>query len=95
MDGLTLDRHKVLPVLDFSELTEEEKKEYHPGYINEAEDAIFFRYLGYCYCLDDFMLSHDPDWDGYLSDTFFSGIFIKIDMERGEIEKIHAMRYFA
>lgn len=88
MDGLTLDRHKVVPVLNWLDLTEQEKKEYCIG----DSDGMFFRYLGNIYSDRDFMISHDPDWDGYLSDTFFSGIFMKFE---DDFEKVHCMRYFS
>ena len=48
------------------------------------DDAEFFIYKSHVYILDDFMrLDHrnEPDifqeWDGYLNDSFFSGIVIK------------------
>ena len=92
MDGLTMDRHKVIPALDWSDLTDEEKKEFD---WEGAKDTTFFRYLANTYSDEDFMYSHDPDWDGYLSDTFFSGVFVAFEIENGEIEKLHCMRYFS
>lgn len=48
------------------------------------EDEIdgFIKYRGYWYHSSDFMsLQHNSDlsnWDGYISDTYFSGIVIRI-----------------
>lgn len=52
------------------------------------EEEQFFNYRDTWYCLSDFMSLHNkvycsnpPDfmqgWDGYLTDSFFSGILIK------------------
>lgn len=89
MDGLTLDRHKVIPTLDWSDLTVEEKSDY--GW-DTFHEGIYFRYLGTTYSDQEFMYSHDIDWDGYLSDTFFSGVFIKFEED---FETVHCMRYFS
>ena len=46
---------------------------------NDGES--FFRYKGWCYRLGDFMrIMHDEfkGWHGYHSDSFFSGVLIKI-----------------
>jgi len=55
---------------------------------DEAYDS-FFQYRGYWYHLSDFMRI-DPGapremrkWDGYLSDSYFSGVVIKVS-EDGE-----------
>lgn len=48
----------------------------------EFEDAYFVTYKGYTYCLGDFMRTPDAcgdlvGWDGYSSDSYFSGVLIK------------------
>ena len=49
----------------------------------------FFHYRGSWYHLDDFIrisehAPFDTMWDGYLSDSFFSGILIKLLPDDGE-----------
>ena len=41
---------------------------------NEAE---FFKYKGNYYALSEFMSCYLPNWQGYYSDSAFSGILIK------------------
>lgn len=49
------------------------------------EEQYYFRYKGNIYCLCEFMAVPEQevgwmkDFDGYLSDSFFSGILIKVD----------------
>jgi hypothetical protein len=46
----------------------------------ESDDG-FFCYLGHWYHVSDFMFSHDANangWQGYASDSFFSGVVIRI-----------------
>lgn len=71
------------------ELTEEQRKEF--DYLNwqkiEAgeDNAEFFWYKDQLYDVGEFMVSSMfPEWDGYSSWTFFSGICIKFveDFER-------------
>jgi hypothetical protein len=70
------------PVIYGYELTEEQRKEF--DYLNwqkiEAgeDSADFFEYKGELYDLGEFMASSMfPEWDGYTSDTYFSGLLIK------------------
>jgi hypothetical protein len=49
----------------------------------EFEDAEFVSYKGYYYAFSDFTRIPKPSelfegWDGYTSDSFFSGVLIKI-----------------
>lgn len=70
------------------ELSEKERKEF--DYI--AQDDIgtheFFRYKGEVYDPSDFMRASDMTglggWDGYASDSYFSGIVIKYADEHFE-----------
>lgn len=47
----------------------------------ELEESFFVKYLDQYYYMGDFLkIDHTEDfknWDGYISDTFFSGILIK------------------
>ena len=53
-------------------------------YFNEEEldEQNFFKYKDYWYCLSDFLAVRDNDtfkgWDGYSSDSYFSGVLIKV-----------------
>lgn len=70
------------------ELTAKERKEF--DWMNEEEiiNSSFVRFKGWTYYIGDFMrIEHNSDlkgWDGYSSDTFFSGVLIKLDPEDGE-----------
>ena len=59
---------------------------------SEIESTLFMNYHDRWYALDDFMSLHNkihspnpPDfmdgWDGYLNDTYFSGVLIKVSEE--------------
>uniref|UniRef100_A0A6M3IYD1 Uncharacterized protein n=1 Tax=viral metagenome TaxID=1070528 RepID=A0A6M3IYD1_9ZZZZ len=68
------------------ELTEEEREEvdYYETK-EELEDASFFRYKGNTYDIGEFSRiskgTFPPFWDGYISDSFFSGILIRYPTE--------------
>ena len=68
------------------QIDEKEQKEIRKkfDYYNEEElqEQNFFKYKGYWYCLSDFLRIENNDelkgWDGYISDSYFSGVLIKI-----------------
>jgi len=68
------------------ELTEEERKEFDYYTPDMLDTATFFRYKKMVYDLGEFMWCNlngqdQPSWarwDGYLSDTYFSGILVRI-----------------
>lgn len=66
------------PVIYWDELTTKEQEEYE--YLTE-EGGSFFRYRDWTYFLGDFMRIDDnapfKGWDGYHSDSFFSGVLVK------------------
>src|SRR5271165_3694042 len=76
-------------ILYWHELTAKEQKEF--DYLDSEErqsNASFFRYRGRVYDLGEFMRVSKPmasdcqlkgiaEWDGYASDSFFSGILVK------------------
>lgn len=71
-------------VIYWHELTDKEKEEFN--YLDsedEQESAAFFRYKGWTYDLGEFMrigptrLTGWEKFDGYLSDSFFSGILVR------------------
>lgn len=73
------------------ELTEKEKAEF--DYLDDVDNAQFFRFKGLLYDIGEFSRiisqgskrchpteSDNPDfagWNGYLPDSFFSGVLIK------------------
>jgi hypothetical protein len=75
-------------LIDASELTEEEREEFDYldwDKIERGEDsASFFRYKGTLYDLGEFQRVPTVSdglyqgWDGYQSDTYFSGLLIKL-----------------
>ena len=74
------------PVLDWYDLLPKEQEEY--AYLEE-DGGSFFRYRGWTYFIGDFMrvggdfmrVGNEPhfigEWDGYHSDSFFSGVLVK------------------
>jgi hypothetical protein len=64
------------------------------------EEAQFFIYKGSLYCLSDFISTHNtmwsnpPEWmrknfDGYESDSYFSGILVKYVEEDNDYIKVY------
>jgi len=88
--------------IDAYELTEAERAEFDyldwPAIDEGRESATFVRYRGELYDLDQF--THvGPDapeafrgWHGWLADTFFSGILIKLS---GDGELATVARYYS
>ena len=69
------------PLLSWHELTEKEKKEFD---YDGMENDLFFRYRNWIHTLSDIMYidKNTPAWmqafDGYSSDSFFSGILVTL-----------------
>ena len=72
-------------IIDGSELTEKERKEFE--YIEDFSTSQFTRYKGQLYDLGEFLRvdnqwMKDKGWNGYISDSYFSGIVIRfVDSE--------------
>jgi hypothetical protein len=45
---------------------------------DEAEADGFIHYRGRWYHITDFMVTENPNWDGYYADSAFSGVYIKV-----------------
>lgn len=79
-------------IIEAWELTPKERKEYDTLDWEAIEDgrdsAQFFRYHDELYYLNDFQVVSETikfaGWEGYISDTYFSGILVKYvdDYER-------------
>lgn len=73
------------PVLYWDDLTPKEQAEF--DYVgNDPYNYSFFRFKGWVYDLGEFMRIPDGvqydswrDWHGYQSDTFFSGVLVKVN----------------
>jgi hypothetical protein len=76
--------------------TEELRKEFSYIKWEDWHDAEFFQYKGEWYDLGEFMrttgMESLRDWDGYHSDTYFSGIVVKYAEDN---ERIVVGRYCA
>ena len=63
----------------------------------ELEEQTFFKYQGYWYCLSDFLRVENnetfKDWDGYSSDSYFSGTLIKLGYHFQDEAKVICGRY--
>ena len=88
-------------IVYYWELTDKEREEFDWIKEDRQDDYMFFRYKGNVYCLSDFMRMgyvggyYNPvwaQWDGYSSDSFFSGILVKWPVEEwGEIDTDHVI----
>lgn len=61
------------------ELTDKEKTDFN--YLDDIDSNDFVRYKGFLYDVGEFMSTYNmdslEDWDGYSSDSYFSGVLIK------------------
>jgi hypothetical protein len=86
--------HVPRDVIEGYELSADERAEFDYIDWDAVDDGSaspqFFRYRGELYDLDEFMVWDNPasptreNWDGYRSDSFFSGLVIRYvdDFER-------------
>ena len=62
------------------ELTDKEKSNF--DYLDDIDSHNFIKYKGFIYDVGEFMSTYNmdslKDWDGYSSDSYFSGVLIKI-----------------
>lgn len=62
------------------ELSDKEKTDFN--YLDDIDSNNFVRYKGFIYDVGEFMSTYNidslKDWDGYFSDSYFSGVLIKI-----------------
>lgn len=68
--------HKVVPILDFWDLLSEDQDEFDDR-SEYAELDSYFYYRGSLYSSADFEHTSDPNWDGKLTETFFSCVMVK------------------
>lgn len=62
------------------ELTDKEKRDF--DYLDDTDNHNFIKYKGFIYDVSEFMRVNSDDslkgWDGYTSESYFSGVLIKI-----------------
>jgi hypothetical protein len=58
------------------------KKQFDYYTEEEIQEQSFFNYKGYWYSLNDFLRIRNSEelkgWDGYISDSYFSGVLVKV-----------------
>lgn len=69
------------PLIYGFELTAKEKKDF--DYLEDVDESIFFRYKNQLYDIGEIIRIDEntpfPDfWHGYSSDSFFSGILVRL-----------------
>ena len=69
------------PLIYGYELTENEKKEF--DYMENVDEGLFFRFKNQLYDIGEIIRIDEntpfPDfWQGYASDSFFSGILVRL-----------------
>tara|TARA_B110000211_G_scaffold185303_1_gene210244 strand:- start:2502 stop:2807 length:306 start_codon:yes stop_codon:yes gene_type:complete len=95
--------NKFRDILRSYDLTEQEREEFDYYTVDELYDAMFFRYKGDVFDLGEFMRCPDSnktsddlteltEWDGYMSDSYFSGVVIRYD---DNIEQIQVGRFYS
>lgn len=96
-------------IIDACQLTPAQREQFDyldwPAIEEGRDSASFFRYRGELYDLGEFMRCDSgqfPGWDGYASDSFFSGTLVRYPREnygrgREEIdtESVIVARYYS
>lgn len=86
--------HQQRPILYWYELTEKEQAEFDYLDNEEVQEwATFVRYKGNVYHMQDVMAINRREclplgfhkWDGYVSDSFFSGVLFKYSQDHESI----------
>jgi hypothetical protein len=67
------------------ELTEAERADFDYIEAEEFDTHDFLRYRGRIYDMDDFLYTDDPRFDGVLTDTYFSGIGVKMSDDGDQV----------
>lgn len=81
-DGLNIITNNIPRDIIYGyQLPKKFRKEYDFMDEEEIDNSPFFKYRDWYFYIGDFMrISNDTDlkgWDGYMSETFFSGIVVK------------------
>lgn len=71
--------NKPRPIIYWHDLSEKERAEFDYMTEEEANDASFFKYKGWVFCLSDFIRSGTPTgWDGHSGQSAFDAVLAKI-----------------
>lgn len=93
------------PIIYGFELSERWRKEFDYLENDELDSQMFVKYHDWIYSIGDFTNLHNrmwvsedtakqfKGWDGYINDTFFSGILVKVDKE--DTEYVTMGRFFS
>lgn len=90
--------HQPRALLFWSDLTEKEQANF--DFFDTTDGMDYFRYRGEVYALNEFLSAgtawsclpeNHPfrQWDGHLTDSFFSAVVIKYPREFGYIDSEH------
>jgi len=82
------------PILDWFELTPQERESFDWMDKPEESGKSFFRYRGSVYALADFMRAPSDlsPWDGYAGDSCFSGTLVRLAPDG---DSVTCGRYFS
>lgn len=76
------------PIIYGYELTGKEREDFN--YIDDLDNAQFFRYKGMVYSLEEFIICESEElkeWDGVCGETYFYGVLIKLS-KSGDYVKV-------
>lgn len=100
-----ISNHHKYPIIYGFELSKKWRDEFSYLEDEELDGQMFVKYHDWIYSIGDFTNLHNrvwvsedtanqfPGWDGYINDTFSSGVLIKVDEEDTEYVKMG--RFFA
>lgn len=79
MTEITITTNRVPRDVIYGDELSPVEREEHDYLGDDIDTAAFFRYKGSVFYIGDFMRVPDSldGWDGYQSDTYFSGIVVK------------------
>lgn len=76
-------------LLDWNQLTLKEQEEFSNLRSLDRETGDYVRYRKWIYCVTDFTSCHHisefSKWDGYQSDSYFSGVVCKYTKDRDHV----------
>ena len=95
-----ISNHHRYPIIYGFELSERWRKEFDYLEKDELDSQMFVKYHDWVYSVGDFTNLHNrmwvsgdvseqfKGWDGYITDSFFSGVLIKVDEDDTEYVKM-------
>ena len=97
-------KRELLYLWELSEAYQAEARETYD--YTDPEELQYFVYRNVLYSLDDFMSLHNKfycpnppgfmtGWDGYLTDSFFSGVLIRYPKDEWDTEHVIAATFIS